>query len=565
MSMFGIFNKSKKGESKVEVESEGVLSNLKTISRWVQDLPAGDIYGAQEKVVQRLIEFNHAESSFTKDRLEVLMHLDASTRDIQSSLCMQYMRNARMSTTIESKFWTAIHAFYWEITRGYHSFLMDFVANPGGSNIQSYIPLITARALRGFADIIKWHYFHNEQVDAKTWLRLHNLYRIAEFDNFSNTAVTLYRTDSFQHTPAQEYGQALILSLFSSGNLTPRKIELIDQWLSNWSDRIRVDKTYNAKTHAFYVDTGNGHGLRRVSNTMPDPAALRFISTTDLLEHLHAVTESLKSGSPPVSLGLSEDFRLPEGYSLIDQVEKEWAVLDDHDRRTNPRIEKTEKWKVIHGLSNICNELSKAELQTKSGHNQLSEEELIDIKLYGFVTERTKDRQLIEQHGTASQSQGELWQQADVSDIGIGFNVDLATSAWVKVGKLVAICPLAQTQWRLAIVTRLAKKNEGDYLVGLKLFQEDYLTVSIKPDGSGSTLSYVVDEPDPPLGSQTLKAILLTDQAGNEQIIIDSSSYARNRQYYLHSPFSQSRLIRLESVEGSGESWLKVNFKVVSA
>jgi hypothetical protein len=129
----------------------------------------------------------------SKERLQVLMHLDDQARDMQYSLCIQYLRNPRMSKVIESRSsGLAIHAFYWEVTRGYHTFLMDFVANPGGSKIQPAMPLITARAMRGFADIFKWRYFRYEKSRKSSGCALHNLYRIAEFDGFQGNRMKLY-------------------------------------------------------------------------------------------------------------------------------------------------------------------------------------------------------------------------------------------------------------------------------------------------------------------------------------------------------------------------------------
>ena len=50
---------------------------------------------AQEQVVQSLIQFNHAQMPMSKERLNVLMHLDEHARDMQFSLCSQYLRNPR--------------------------------------------------------------------------------------------------------------------------------------------------------------------------------------------------------------------------------------------------------------------------------------------------------------------------------------------------------------------------------------------------------------------------------------------------------------------------------------
>jgi hypothetical protein len=183
----------------------------------------------------------------SKERLQVLMHLDEHARDMQFSLCSQYLRNPRMSKVIESRLWTAIHAFYWEITRGYHAFLMDFVANPGGSKIQATVPTITARAIRGFSDIFKWRYFRYEKVEEKLWLRLHNLYRISEFDGFQNNRFKLYPNDVSPSSCTEEYAQALLLSPLGAGSLTPKQIEMVDHWLDNWSEQTTLDTSYNAE------------------------------------------------------------------------------------------------------------------------------------------------------------------------------------------------------------------------------------------------------------------------------------------------------------------------------
>lgn len=211
--MFGFFKRKSSS-----ADDQDPLSDLKTVSRWLENLPTGDIYSAQEQVVQNLIQFNHAGLAMSRDRLLALMHLDEQARDMQYSLCLQYLRNPRMSKVIESRLWAAIHAFYWEITRGYHAFLMDFVANPGGSRIQQHIPLIAARALRGFGDIFKWRYFRYERAEEKLWLRMHNIFRISEFDSFQQNRLKLYEQESAPSSCMDEYSRALLLSPLGTGS-----------------------------------------------------------------------------------------------------------------------------------------------------------------------------------------------------------------------------------------------------------------------------------------------------------------------------------------------------------
>lgn len=542
---------------------DGILTNLKTVSRWLQDLPAGDIYSAQEKVVQSLIQFNQSDKGFTRDRLQVLMHLDEATRDMQASLCLQYLRNARMSKAIESRLWSTIHAFHWETTRGYHGFLMDFVANPGGSKIQNHIPTITARAIRGFADIIKWRYFRYEKTEEKLWLRLHNLYRIAEFDNFANTQVRVYRSDELEHSPAEEYGQALLLSPFGNGNLLPREIEMIDTWLDAWSGDIRIETLFDPARHLFYVDAGKGYGIKRSRNQTSEPA-LRFISTMPLLARIAQVRNALKNGASPVSQGLTEDFRLPEGYTLLKQVELEWSPLEQRDRRGSPRTTASGQWRVIHGLQSICGELG------RTGHGnvqkQLSPEEILDIKLYGFVTERTKERKHEMERTSTAGSRHELWEQHDSSAGGLGFKVGQMDSTWIKVGKLVAVSQDGESDWHVGVISRLARLGDSNRLVGIRLLAEQTIAVSLRQEADETALSYVVDEPDLEAAEDKQGlAILLRDETSREQLIVDSSRYSRERKYLLQRPGAPALTIRFRDVDETGDAWLRVGFSAVAA
>jgi hypothetical protein len=548
--MFGLFKKNNR--------DEGPLTNLKTVSRWMQSLPAGDIYSAQEKVVQTLIQFNHSEAGFDKDRLQVLMHLDEESRDMQGSLCMQYLRNARMSKAIESKLWSAIHAFYWEVTRSYHGFLMDFVANPGGSKIQSMVPLITARAIRGFADIIKWRYFRYEKMDDKLWLRLHNLYRIAEFDNFATLPVSVYRADSRQHSPADEYGRVILLSPFGNGNMAPREIEMISHWLEHWSEDIRIEHQYDNGRHAFYVDTSIGAGVKRCRNQITEPP-LRFISTQALLTRIGKIRDELKNGATPVSLGLSEDFRLPEGYTLLKQAESEWSPLDQRDRRESDRTTQHGEWKVVSGLAAICGELVKTMQHMETNQGSLSPEEILDIKLYGFITERSKQQSSQRERETALRNKLEHWQQCNRSQGGVGFTLDAQRSEWAKVGKLIAIAPVQTGVWELGVISRINRNQDSNRLVGVRLLNFPVQPVTLKMDLHDHQISYVVDDSDLFATDQQSRALLIKTDEG-EQLLIDGARYARQRRCILRAPMAENRTIQLESVEETGESWLRVSF-----
>ncbi len=553
--MFGFF-KRKKSE-------EDPLSDLKTVSRWMQELPAGDIYTAQEQVVQSLIQFNHAGLAMSKERLQVLMHLDDQARDMQYSLCVQYLRNPRMSKVIESRLWTAIHAFYWEITRGYHAFVMDFVANPGGSKIQPAIPLITARALRGFADIFKWRYFRYERVEEKLWQRLHNLYRISEFDAFQSNRFKLYPSDVKPSSCMEEYVQGLLLSPLGTGSLMPRQIEMVDQWLDNWSEFTTLENRYEPDQHFFYIDSAKGQPLKRIRQEITPESSFRFINTERLMEHLSRTERELKAGVLPASLGLGEEFRLPDGYDLLSYVTNEWSPANEKERRIAARHPKDGRCEVVRDLNNICNRLQ-TELDIVNGatsSQQLSPEEILDIKLYGFVTERTKSA--INQRLLGSRNMSvEQWPMHDRSETGVGIMLKGEDSEWVKVGKLLALRLHPGDSWLIGVVRRITRLQDDVRKVGVQTLEIAPFLVQLDIHESSQTLNYSVDDTSFEINLSS-QAVIFPQLEDSNLIIVESARYAHGRQYKLRDA-KGNRLIRLDAVRDKGDGWLMATYTQVA-
>lgn len=550
--MFGFFKRKK--------DEEDPLSDLKTVSRWMQDLPAGDIYSAQEQVVQSLIQFNHAGLGMSKERLQVLMHLDEHARDMQFSLCSQYLRNPRMSKVIESRLWTAIHAFYWEITRGYHAFLMDFVANPGGSKIQAAVPTITARAIRGFADIFKWRYFRYEKVEDKLWLRLHNLYRISEFDGFQNNRFKLYPSDASPSSCTEEYVQALLLSPLGAGSLTPKQIEMVDHWLDNWSEHTTLDTSYNAERHHYLIDTSKGQGLRHIRDVSSE-STFRYLATDKVLEHLRQIERALKSGAAPVTLGLGEEFRLPDGYDLLEYVANEWAPASENERRVSQRQPARGRWEVLRDLPNICSRMrNESEIAGGQPSRQaLSPEEILDIKLYGFVTERTK-MAYQQRSREASEIPLERWPLSDRSDSGLGVVLKVEESEWIKVGKLLALRVDPGDTWHIAIIRRLTRMDNDQRKVGLQTLNSVAQVVQLKRQ-EAHELGYAVEDGRYGNTAPSLGLVFPELEEGN-LIILEPTHYAHGRLYRMTLPDSE-KTIRLESARDKGDGWLMATFATV--
>ncbi|MDO9636475.1 MAG: hypothetical protein Q7I95_05895, partial [Thiobacillus sp.] len=125
--------------------------------RWIENLPVGDAFKAQQAICQELKRFNAEKSSlYTRDRLMIFMLLDEKASDLQDTLVRQYLRNPRMSRALESQLWHAVYGHYWEVARGYHAFVLHLTHEAGKTLHDTDIQLITLRAIRAMGQLLKW-------------------------------------------------------------------------------------------------------------------------------------------------------------------------------------------------------------------------------------------------------------------------------------------------------------------------------------------------------------------------------------------------------------------------
>ena len=117
------------------------LTDIKAATRWVENLPIGDAFKCQQAIFNELKRFNENSTQYTKDRLAIFMLLDEKSRDLQDTLVRQYLRNPRMSRPVESQLWHAVYGLYWEIARGYHTFVLHLARESGKNQQEAMIPL----------------------------------------------------------------------------------------------------------------------------------------------------------------------------------------------------------------------------------------------------------------------------------------------------------------------------------------------------------------------------------------------------------------------------------------
>ncbi|MHB1052550.1 MAG: hypothetical protein ACYCZT_05710 [Thiobacillus sp.] len=544
--------------------SDDPLVSLKAATSWVAGLPAGDAYKSQQAIYKELKRFNETSTDFTKYRLAIFMLLDEKSRDLQDTLVRQYLRNPRMSRQVESQLWHAVYGLNWEVARGYHTFVLHISHETGKNQLDASIPLITLRAIRAFGQLLKWRAIRYLPASEKLWLRLHNLYRIAETHDFQGQLQRAYPEETTECSCQSAYLHILMLNLANTGTLYPKQLDLLDRWLCLWHAQLKLDFQLDAEVHTFSVDLSADQGPRRVRKPDTDKP-IRFWSTTDLLAVVQALRNALKKGGTPAQSGLGDNARTAESIELLDHLQHQWASLEEREQRRAPRSPIKRLVDVAHGLNAIFGQLKVTNPPPRvspygAGLNYQEED---DVRVYGFITERTREHvDSTQAHAVTAAFNApdvERWVMHDESECGFGAVVESRNKDWLRVGTLIGIKTHASDTWQLGIVRRLSRINNDTSSVGIETLAETPSLISLQDAGTAGYTAKGSANPPPTLPNSGL---ILADSEGNRTLILDPVHYLSGKVCQINGA-TDLKLILLGKPIESSEGWIRITTQPV--
>jgi hypothetical protein len=530
------------------------LANIKATSRWLESLPIGDAFKCQEAILNALKRFNENSSNHTKDRLAIFMLLDEKSRDLQDTLVRQYLRNPRMSRQVESHLWHTVYGLYWEVARGYHTFVLHMANEAGRVSRDGQIPLITLRAIRAFGQLLKWYAVRYRPAGEKLWLRLHNLYRIAENEGFQRLSQQAYAEDKADCSCETAYLHTLMLSLANSGTLYPKQIDLLDRWLCNWHGMFELEVELDPDLHNFAVDLSADHGPRRMRKPDGDKP-IRFWDTTDLLVKLQELQTALQEGQSPAELGLTENARTAESLELLEHLQHQWASLAIREQRRAPREQIKRLVDVTHGFSAIVNQIKAADAPARVSPygTGLDYNEADDVQVYGFVTDRTRERVSHMKMPPSPRSPDvERWVMHDESECGYGAIVESRDKDWLRVGALISIRTHDAAAWQLGIVRRLSRLGDDTSSVGIEIQAE---TPALAMLHDMSPAGYTVNGYDNSGASLPHPSLWLG--GGADSIILDPVHFTPGKVFEVQG-LPERKLVALGNPIERSEGWMRV-------
>jgi len=508
------------------------------------------------------------------DRLQAIMHVDDFIQEAYSAICYQYVSNPRMPKELEQKLWREISEFARDMLEAYRRYVHMVDGEALRVQLRPHMPLLLARSLRYLAIQAKWHYFRFEKAPGRLWHQAHQLYRLAEIDGVDSDPLMAYSREKEVTSCADEYIQLLMLGMISSNNLTIIQLQYIDEWLDKWSKLVQLSRKYQEGQHHFCVSLQDSQGPCRVgSETVGD--FYRYWGVAELVAGVQDVLSRIEAGAKPRDLGLGEECHAAGCQDLLRHLLTFWTMS-----MRNSQISRSERYKVakaasvIHGLDLILKHVK--EDNDRYGQDPAATprttdyDEALDMRLYGFVSSRTRQKQA--QNPYAVQSKAQDWQTWSIENEsvgGFGAVLHFSENEWVRPGALIGIRLGVDQNWQLGVLRRLNRLNGDEVYAGLQILTATPVMVSMHSDEMDRIEKISVSEVDP-TGGYTVRTSRVglyvpyrTDSGENQNtLIIHSADYGHERIYQVHAR-DKMFTVCLGAVIDKGVDWTWVSVSVL--
>ncbi|WP_283149956.1 hypothetical protein [Silvimonas soli] len=463
------------------------LDNPRQVTAWCSKLELADPQAQRDKVAAVVDEFLTSQRKPVPELLEALIKIDNGVQVGFERIRYQYVSNPRMPKEIEQKLWRDITGLANSMVAAYQRFAKVEAADAEKQAWDALMPLVLARSLHYVAILAKWHYFRFDRVPPQLWTQAHSMYRLSEIDGFDCNPFPLYPHHGAEVSScADEYIQLLMLNTVASNNLSVRQLDWTDQWLDKWSRNVLLARRFQPDHHHFCVNLSGKQGPEKIAeDSRGDP--YRYWGIFELLNEVQALISKLEAGAAPQTLGLGNDCRAPACLELLKHLDVFWSMsIRNAQISRSDRHAVSKEAHVVSGLDRLFRHVrvdnDKFSRQPAGTKPIVDDDEIMDMRLYGFVSSRTRARQAQTPQVVqrTEQADWQSWRIENESEGGFGATLEAEGAEWVRPGVLLGMRIGQEDTWKVCVVRRLSRVNELQVYTGVQLLSGTPVAVSIQ-------------------------------------------------------------------------------------
>ena len=319
----------------IKNRSDHPLADEKGAKEFLSELPTQDPYKTLEEITFWLDATRTSEGLKPLRIFEIIDLLDRAAKQHQRKLSQEYLAGGvRLQKFQEQRIWATVVEFWRQLGAAYEFCLAQTLPGVSGSGaIKPMAPTIAARALRALTLEVKWSLMRYGPVDPTLWGRLGALYAQAEASGFALKVCAAYPGAQGETTVQREYLKALMLTMSATDSLLPRKLEIAERIVSQYSDQFVMQRQPAKGCHCTVDLQAAKPPARVVAQVSPAPS-LRYFGPGTAAEAVDQVIDTVaQTGLVPSSVNLGGTYEA----SFVVDVLGIWHATRRRSRRPASR------------------------------------------------------------------------------------------------------------------------------------------------------------------------------------------------------------------------------------
>jgi hypothetical protein len=519
-------------------DAADTLLNAKTAAAWLRALPALDVIGRQQQVINALDAMRKSQPSLDLGRIGAIQFVDAALGADRRQLIKQYIENAEGSPKLADRIWQSLWEMSQAFTLSYQTALEHALRQSGNSRWKSVLPLLFVRLVHFHGTDAKLRVFKYERWIPAKWMELHQLYLRACELSCEREAVALPAagTGAQPWSVEQEYLYVLLVHQLNTGNLGPAEIDWAGSQLRAWSRRLTLDPIPKS-LEGFFVDLAGRTGLIR-RNGNDRGSMLRYVDTTPLSEALERAVAALRDAEATDQGPIAAINQ--QRLAVLRKIHPSVSPTTLSDLRRDPRTTVAVSARVRIGLARICQDLvSKGDDSTPEASTGTEQIEVFPVA----GAPRAKRKPLVEDDSLAASLSSwtdPMWEVKDRSVAGLRIAATGGIGQSLSLGALVAVRQSDVDGWLLGVVRRLNKISSEEVEAGVNIIAERMVSVTLAAKRRPSEdMAYVVDGLDRSTLGDRFEGLYLPPPSRPDKplavktLIVPTSEYSEGRNVIL--------------------------------
>ena len=530
-------------------EAADPLQNAKTATAWLRQLPAMDVVGRQQHVIQALDSMRKTQRGIDLNRVGAIEFVDAALGSDRRQLIKQYIENAEAAPKLAERIWQALWEMGQAFMLSYQTALEGAVAQADNSRWRAALPLLFVRLVHFHGSDAKLRVFKYERWIPARWIELHQTYLRACEMQCERQAMALPAAGSAAQpwSVEQEYLYVLLVHQLNTGNLSPTEIDWASSQLRAWSRRLSLEQIPKSMD-GFFVDLAGREGIvRRTGNDRG--SMLRYLDTSPLSEGMQRAINALRDAemTDQGPVAIINQQRL----SVLRKIQPMMSPSLLPELRRDPRVTVAVSARVRIGLSRICQDLSAKESDEAANEPNGGTEQIEVFPVAG--ARRVKRKAQVEDDSLAaslSSWSDPMWEVKDRSVAGLRIAATGGIGQSLTLGALVAVRQSDIDGWLLGVVRRLNKLSNEEVEAGVNIIAERMVAVTLAAKRRpNEDMGYVVNGLDLSTMGERFAGLYLPPPSRPDKplamktVIVPTSEYQEGRNVLLttaHSVYTVS-------------------------